>query len=103
MRYLSLLITLSCALPLYASKPADRLVAPPPGATLPIALIKTLKPMHLAVGETITARFIQRVPVSTNSYLPHKVEVVGKVVNYGPSSLSILFTELRWKGQTVTR
>jgi hypothetical protein len=30
-----------------------------------------------------------------------KVEVVGRIVRSDPSSLSILFTQLRWKGQTV--
>lgn len=101
MRYPTLLLILSLAVPLYAIEPASRLVAPPPGATLPVALIKTVKPVHLVVGQSIRARFIQRVPVGTGSYLPSKVEVAGHVVSCSPSSLSILFTELHWKDQTV--
>ena len=101
MRYLTLLVAVSFAVPIHASKPASHLVAPPVGATLPIALTRTVKSGHVVVGQPITARFIQRVQVSANSDLPDKVEVVGKVVSYGPSSLSILFTEIRWRGQTV--
>lgn len=101
MRYLALLVILCCVVPIYASEPVSHLVAPPPGATLPIAMVKTVKPAHLVVGQPITARFIQRVPVTTNSYLPANVEVLGHVVSCSPSSLSILFTQLRWKGQTV--
>jgi hypothetical protein len=101
MQYLSLLITLGCALQIYASRPGEHLVAPPPGATLPITLSKSVNPLHMAVGQPITARFIQTVPVSTQAYLPDKVEVVGRFVSYGSTSLSILFTELRWKDQIV--
>jgi hypothetical protein len=101
MRYLTLLLTLGFAVPIYASKPASHLVAPSPGTTLPITLNKTVKPTHLVVGRPIIARFIQRVPLSTVSYLPPKVEVVGHVVSSNSSSISILFTQLRWKDETV--
>ena len=101
MKHLTLLVTLLSAIPIYASKPASRLVAPAPGTTLPITLMKTAKPMHLVVGQPIRARFIQRVPLSPTSYLPSKVEVVGKVVSSNSSSISILFTQLRWKDEIV--
>jgi hypothetical protein len=105
MRWLAFLLLLGFTLPGYlgkaAAKPAKGLVPPPTGATLPIRLIKTLKSQSLTAGQPITARFFQRVPVSPASYLPSNVEIDGHVVQVGPSSLSILFTELRWKGQTV--
>jgi hypothetical protein len=40
MRRLALLLALSVALPIYAARQASHLVAPPPGATLPIVLVK---------------------------------------------------------------
>jgi hypothetical protein len=101
MRYLTLLVTLGLVLPIYASKPAKQLVEPQPGATLPVTMVTTVKPVHLVVGQPVTARFIQRVPVSTSSYLPRNVEVLGHIVSSGPSSVSILFTQLRWRDQTV--
>jgi hypothetical protein len=88
-------------IPTYASKPVNHLVAPPPGATLPVAMVKGVSPLHMAAGRLVTARFIQRVPVSKSSYLSNKVEVVGHVVSSSPTSISILFTQLRWKSQTV--
>ncbi|MGB8535050.1 MAG: hypothetical protein WCD57_01435 [Acidobacteriaceae bacterium] len=101
MKRLILFVTLLSAIPIYASKPAGRLVAPAPGTTLPITLMKAVKPMHLVVGEPIRARFIQRVPLSPVSYLPSKVEVVGQIVSSNSSSISILFTQLRWKDEVV--
>jgi hypothetical protein len=101
MKYLALLVTLVFAVPVYASKPASHLLAPSPGTTLPVALTKSVKPMHPVVGQPISARFIQRVPLSPVSYLPPNVEVVGRVVSSNSSSISILFTQLRWKDETV--
>lgn len=101
MRCLTLLLILSVALPIYAARQASRLVAPPPGATLPISLAKTMKAQKLTVGQLVTARLFQRVPLRDGTYLPGKVDIVGHIVSSGPSSLSILFTQLRWKGQTV--
>jgi hypothetical protein len=60
-----------------------------------------MKTQNLTVGQLVTARLFQRVPVSTGTYLPGKVEVVGHVVSCGSSSLSILFTLLRWTDQAV--
>ncbi len=101
MRCLTLLPILSVALPIYAARQASRLVAPPPGATLPIVLVKTMKAQSLTVGQPVTARLFQRVPVSAGTYLPGKVEIVGQIVSSGPSWFSILFTQLRWKGENV--
>jgi hypothetical protein len=101
MKYLALLIALFFAEASYGSKPADHLVAPPPGTTLPVSLTKTLRPLHLVAGQPISAHFIQRVPVSAVLYLPPKVEVIGHIVSSSSSLISILFTQLRWKNETV--
>jgi hypothetical protein len=101
MKYLALLVTLILTPAVYASKPARHLVAPPPGTTLPVNLTKTLRSMHLVAGQPISARFIQPVPVSPVLYLTPKVEVAGQVVSSNSSSISILFTQLRWKNETV--
>jgi hypothetical protein len=96
-----LLLALSVALPTYAASQTSRLVAPAPGATVPITLAKTMKAQKLSVGQLVTARLFQRVPLSDGTYLPRKVDIVGHIVSSDPSSLSILFTQLRWKSQTV--
>lgn len=101
MRCLILFLALSVVLPGYASKQVNHLVAPPPGATLPVIVLRTLKSEDLTVGQPIVARLSQPVPVSADHYLPAKVEIVGNVVSAGASSIAILFTRLRWKGQTV--
>jgi hypothetical protein len=105
MRWFAFLLLLGFALPGHLAKAAVKaakgLVPPPPGATLPIRLIQTLKSQSLTAGQPITARLFQRVPVSPALYLPSQVEIAGHVVQVGPSSVSILFTELRWKGQTM--
>lgn len=101
MQRLVLFLIVSIALPGYAAKQVSHLVAPPPGATLPVILVRTLDSQNLTPGQPIIARFSQPVPVSPDRYLPAKVEIVGSIVNPRPSSFGILFTELRWKGQTV--
>jgi hypothetical protein len=85
MRYLILLMIFGCTAPTYTSKRANRLVAPPPGATLPVTLVKSIKSARLVVGEPVIGRFIQRVPLSADSYLPTKVEVLGDVVSTRPT------------------
>jgi hypothetical protein len=101
MRCLTLLLALSAALPIHATRQTTRLVSPPLGATLPVVLGASLKAQNLAEGQIVTARLFQRVPLSDRTYLPSNVEIVGHIVSSSPSSLSILFTELQWKGQTV--
>jgi hypothetical protein len=104
MRWLAFCLLVGLAVPVHlakAAKAVTELVSPPPGATLPIRLVKTLNSQSITAGQPITGRLFQRVPVSADSYLPSKVEIAGHVVQVGPSSVSILFTELRWKGRTV--
>jgi hypothetical protein len=102
MRWLTFLLFVCTALPLSAkTQPSSDLVSPPPGATIPVFLNKTLKAGNIVPGQTITAPFTQRVPVSSTAYLPGRAEIVGHVVSASPNSLSIQFTELRWKGKTA--
>jgi hypothetical protein len=101
MKYLALLVTLIFAEAIYASKPVNHLVAPLQGTTLPVTLTETLRTVHLVAGQPISAHFIQRVPVSAVLYLPPKVEILGQIVSSSSSSVSILFTQLRWKNETV--
>jgi hypothetical protein len=101
MRYLTLLLALGVTVPIYAARQVNQLVAPPPGATLPVALGASLKAQDLTVGQIVTARLFQRVPLSNHSYLPGKAEIVGHVVSSEPSSVSLLFTQLRWEGQVI--
>jgi hypothetical protein len=105
MKYLILLFAFSLTVPIHAashpSRRAMRLAAPPAGATLPVALGTSLKARQVTVGQTVTARLFQCVPLSDRTYLPAKAEIVGHVASVNNSSLSLLFTELRWKGQTV--
>jgi hypothetical protein len=96
-----MLLTLCIALPSLASRQANRLVAPPAGGTLPIVLVKTIKSGELKPGQPVIGRFLQRVPVGAGEYLPAKVEILGQIVSVTPSSLSLLFTQLRWKAQTL--
>jgi hypothetical protein len=101
MRCLTLVFALSATLPIYAARQTARLLSPSPGATLPVALGTALRAQRLTVGQIVTARLLQRVPLSDRAYLPSKAEIVGHIVASSASSLSILFTELQWKDQTV--
>jgi hypothetical protein len=101
MRSLVLLVALSTTLPLCALRQEKTFAAPPPGQTLPISLQTALQSGKLAPGQVIRAELMQRVPVSSGGYLPRRVEVLGKVVRCDASSVSILFDQLRWKGQTI--
>lgn len=101
MRRLTLLLGIFLTLPMYAARQMAPLVAPQDGATLPVTLAKSIKVEHLSAGRLVVARLSQRVPLDNDRYLPAGVEVVGHIVSVTPSSLSILFTELRWKTQTV--
>jgi len=92
MRYLSLLIISVVPLPLYRKQTSRPLSGAPARRNAADRSDQNFEAHATWPWARPSLRgFIQRVPVSTNSYLPHKVEVVGKVVNYGPSSLSILF------------
>ena len=73
MRWLTFLLVVCTVLPLSAkTQTSSDLVSPPPGATIPIFLNKTLKAGNIVPGQTITVPLAQRVPVSSTAYLPGK-------------------------------
>jgi len=101
MRCLIAFLALSVALPVYAAQATKELAPPPPGATLPVLINKTLKPHNLQPGQPITAELVQTVPVSDHVNLPRGTRLDGHVVSVSDSSVSILFDQLRWKGRTL--
>ena len=62
---------------------------------------RTLKPHNLQVGQPVTARLLQTVPVSSRTSLPAGTKLDGRVVNVSDKSISILFDQLRWKDRTL--
>lgn len=95
------LLAIATMLPICSIAQAASLSAPPPGSTLPILIGKSWKAKDLRPGETITAKLIQRVAVAPNTYLPNETEIAGHVVTANPTTISILFTGLRWKTEMV--
>jgi hypothetical protein len=100
MRCLIAFLVLSVAAPVFA-RVTKELAPPPPGATLPVLINRTLKPHNLQPGQQVTAELIQTVPVSANVNLPKGAKLDGHVVNVSDSSIGILFDQLRWKGHTL--
>ena len=100
MRCLISLLVLSIAAPAYA-RATHELAAPPPGATLPVVINRTLKLHDLRPGKTISAELAQTVPVRPNVELPRDARLEGRVVTVSDSSVSILFDHLSWKGRTI--
>lgn len=102
MRWLAIAFLLCSTLPISAKTPTrPYLASPPPGATIPVLLNRTLKAGKIVPGQTIAVALAQRVPIAPHAYLPQNVEIVGTVVSTNTKSLSIQFTQLRWKGETV--
>ena len=100
MRCLIALLVLSIAAPVYA-RAIEQLAPPPPGATLPVLLNKTLKAHNLQPNQPITVQLAQDVPIRANINLPKGAKLDGRVVSANDSSISILFDQLRWKKQTI--
>ncbi len=102
MRWLALAFLVCSTLPLSAkTQTRPELASPPPGATIPVLLNKTLKAGKIAPGQIIAVALAQRVPIAPHAYLPQNAEIVGTVVSSSAKSLSIQFTQLQWKGETV--
>jgi hypothetical protein len=94
------LLVLGIAAPVNGS--ASKVLAPPPaGTTLPVIINRTLKSSDLKSGQPISAQLIQIVPVGTNMYLPKGARLDGHILSASDSSISILFDQLSWKGQTI--
>jgi hypothetical protein len=81
----------------------------PAGVTLPVRLGRTLRAGKTRVGSTVVAKTTQRVPVTEGTYLDRGAELEGRVVASvagdgaagSPSVLSIEFTSVRYRKQTV--
>ena len=101
MRCLIALLALSVALPVHAAPATKELRSPPPGATLPVVINKTLKPRSLHPGQPVTAQLWQTVPVGNQVNLPKGTKLEGHVVTVSDSSVSILFDQLRWKDRAL--
>ena len=100
MRYLIAFLAFSIAVPVYAGATKE-LAPPPPGATLPVLINRTLKHHNLQPGRPISVQLIQTVPVSTTVNLPKGAKLDGHIVNVSDSSISILFDQLSWKGRSI--
>jgi hypothetical protein len=85
------------------------LQAVPVGVTLPVQMGQTLRTGKTKPGTVFTAMTTQRVPVSEDLYLDRGAKVRGEVVESTagdgtaahPSVLTIRFTQLSYRGQTV--
>lgn len=110
---LLLLLLLAC-LPLHAQQhqklsPATTLTPIPPGLTLPIQIGHALHAGSTKPGTPITATTTQRIPLANHLYLHHGARVLGTVIASNPAdprtaqpaSLTLRFTTLRYKNQTV--
>ncbi|MBB5343103.1 hypothetical protein [Tunturibacter empetritectus] len=81
----------------------------PAGVTLPVRLGRRLRAGKTRVGSTVVVKTTQRVPVTAVIYLDRGAELEGKIVASvagdgtaaSPSVLSIEFTSLRYRKQTV--
>jgi hypothetical protein len=81
----------------------------PVGVTLPVRLGRTLRAGKTPVGLTFVVKTTQRVPVTNTTYLNRGAELEGKVVASvagdgtaaSPAILSIEFTTLRYRRQTI--
>jgi hypothetical protein len=79
------------------------------GVTLPVVMGRTLRAGKVKPGTVFQVKTTQRVPVSANFYLNQGATVRGEVVASDagdgtaahPSTLTIRFTQLRYRGQTV--
>ena len=88
---------------------AAKLEPLPAGVTLPVRLGRTLRAGKTRVGLTFVVKTTQRVPLTNTTYLNRGTELEGKVVASvagdgtaaSPAVLSIEFTTLRYRKQTV--
>jgi hypothetical protein len=79
------------------------------GVTLPVQMGRTLRAGKVKPGTAFVVKTTQRVPVSANTYLNRGAAVRGEVVASDagdgtashPSTLTIRFTQLSYRGMTV--
>jgi hypothetical protein len=89
MRCLVAILVLGVAATVHGAQTKKELAPPPPGATLPVVIHKTLRPHKLQAGQLVTAQLVQTVPVGAHVILPKGTTLDGHVVNVSDSSISI--------------
>ena len=95
-----LLLTLCCT-PLSAARAVTKLEPLPAGVMLPVSLKQRLDARHMRVGQQVTAQLMQRVPLTDGTYLPSKAKVMGTIVTYEASSLTLRLDRLSLKHEQV--
>jgi len=81
----------------------------PAGVTLPVEMGRTLRAGKVKPGTIFQVKTMQRVPVSEDAYLNRGATIRGEVVRSDagdgtaahPSTLTIRFTQLSYRGKTV--
>jgi hypothetical protein len=81
----------------------------PGGVTLPVQMSRTLRAGKVKPGTVVEVKTTQRVPVSETTYLKQGASVRGEVVESvagdgtaaHPSTLTIRFSQLSYRGQTI--
>ena len=104
-----LLLALGSASHAQKSTPVAELQPLQDGVTLPVRLHRYIRAGAVKPGTRIVATTTQRIPVNDYSYLHHGAKLLGKVVTSTagdgtpamPSTLSIRFTSLQYRGRTV--
>jgi hypothetical protein len=97
---MALLLTL-CCIPLLAARAVTKLEPLPAGVMLPVSLKQRLDARHVRVGQQVTAQLMQRVPLTDGTYLPSKAKVMGTIVTYEASSLTLRLDRLSLKHEQV--
>jgi hypothetical protein len=104
-----LLVSASSLADSFTGRAVSELRALPVGITLPVRMGRTLRAGKVKPGTVIEAKTTQRVPVSASSYLKYGATVRGEVVASDagdgtaahPSTLTIRFSQMSYRGQTV--
>ncbi len=88
-------------------QPAPTISTIPAGLTLPIEILHNLQAGIATPNQRIVGEIIQRVPISTDSYLPRGTKVFGTVVTSRaaasgqPAVLTLAFYKLKYHGVSV--
>lgn len=72
----------------------QKLAPLPQGTTLPVTLDRGLDAHHVKVGQPVTARLSQHVPLAGGPNLPKKTRLTGSVVSYDGRTLGLRFNTL---------
>ncbi len=85
---------------------ATSLMPVPPGLTLPVRIVHSLRAGAAKAGIPVTAITSQRIPISDKLFLPPGIEVLGRVIasregGGQPAVLTLRFSSLRYRKQTL--